>query len=117
MVQRVLERLEGQPIDALIVWLPVVRGDYYEETHHARTMVRDRRARHYWDSAGKLGEVLSPILGLRATMAWDVHIVFDSKASGLHRPVGWMHQLIGEDRARELTEYGLEKLLRDLSTD
>jgi hypothetical protein len=117
MVQRVMERFEGEPIDAFIVWLPVIRGDYYEETHYARTMVRDARAHHYWDSEGKLGEIFSPILGLRATMAWDVYIVFDKDASRLDRPAGWMHQLVGEDRDRELTEPGLERLLRDASTD
>ena len=122
MVQRVLEELEGEPIDVFVVWIPAIGSDRFEATENAMTLIPDERARHYWDGSQALGEALSPTLGIRAKMAWDVYVVYDEVAeweqSGPSgdappQPLSWLHQKAGEDEALELTEERLVERLRE----
>ncbi len=115
-MQRVLEKLKGEPIDMFIVWIPAINGDRYEATENAMTLIPDDRARHYWDGGQALGEALSPTLGIRAKMAWDVYVLYD-KGAVWHdtppAPAAWMHQKSGEDPALELNEEQLADHIRN----
>lgn len=116
MVQSALEAVRDQPIDVFVVWIPAIGGDRFEATERSKAFIPDERARHYWDGSQALGEALSPALGIRAKMAWDVYLVFDEDArweSSPPAPLGWMHQLGGEDPALTLDEAKLVELLND----
>ena len=119
MVQRVLEELEGEPIDVFVVWIPAIGSDRFEATENAMTLIPDERARHYWDGSQALAEALSPTLGIRAKMAWDVYLVYDEAAEwgpsvyAPPQPLSWLHQKAGEDEALELTEERLIERLRE----
>lgn len=115
-MQRALETLEDEPIDVFVVWIPAIAGDRYEATASATSLIPDERARHYWDGGQALGEALSPTLGLRAKMAWDVYVLYDGQAAWGDEPpapAAWMHQKFGEDPALELNEERLVEQIRD----
>lgn len=115
-MQRALDALAGEPIEVFVVWIPAIRGDRYEATESAMMLIPDERARHYWDGGQALGEALSPTLGIRAKMAWDVYVVYDEEAAWEEAPptpAAWMHQIYGEDPARELSEEGLVEAVRE----
>ncbi len=116
MVQRVLEELAGEPIDVFVVWIPAIESDRFEATENAMMLIPDERARHYWDGAQALGEALSPTLGIRAKMAWDVYVVYDEAAEwgdAPPKPLSWLHQKAGEDEALELNEERLVEQIRE----
>ena len=116
MVQRVLEELQGEPIDVFVVWIPAIETDRFEATENAMMLIPDERARHYWDGAQALGEALSPTLGIRAKMAWDVYVVYDEAAEwgdAPPKPLSWLHQKAGEDEALELNEERLVEQIRE----
>lgn len=118
MVQRALEAVGEEPIDVFVVWIPAIGGDRFEATERSRSLVSDERARHYWDGSQALGEALSPVLGIRAKMAWDVYLVFDEDARWVSSPpvpLQWMHQLQGEDPERMLDEGRLIEFLKSAS--
>jgi hypothetical protein len=118
VVQNVLEKVPEAPVDVFIVWIPAISGDDYEEAMKSTSVVPDLRARHYWDGSQALGEAFSSVLGLRARMAWDVYLLFDSGAhwNGTVPPTPrrWLHQRPEEDPALELSELQLENGLREL---
>jgi hypothetical protein len=116
VVQSALETLEGEALDVFVVWIPAIAGDRYEATDDAKTLIPDGRATHYWDGGQALGEVLSPTLGIRAKMAWDVYVLYGKDAvwdGGPPAPTSWMHQKFGEDPALELNEEQLVEKIRD----
>ena len=94
-------------------------GGAHERTVARHGVVAFERARHYWDGSQALGEALSPTLGIRAKMAWDVYVVYDEAAewgpSGNPppQPLSWLHQKPGEDEALELDEERLVEQLRE----
>ncbi len=116
MVQRVLEKLEGEPIEVFVIWIPAIGSDRFEATENAMTLIPDERARHYWDGSQALGEALSPSLGIRAKMAWDVYVVYDGAVDwgdSPPQPVSWLHQKAGEDESLTLNEERLVEQLRE----
>ena len=108
-----LDSLEGEPLDVFVVWIPAIPSDRYEETARARKLISDDRARHYWDGSQAFGEAVSPLLGLRAKMAWDVYAIYGADAGWSTEPMHWMHQLRQEDPARMLDEKALTEQLRE----
>jgi hypothetical protein len=118
VVQKVLDSHKDAPIDVLIVWVPAISGDDYAAASRSMSLVPDERARHYWDGSQELGEAFSPILGIRSRMAWDVYMLFDADAEWKDAPPApaeWLHQLVGEDPARGLTEERLEAEIAELA--
>lgn len=58
---------------------------------------------------------MSPTLGVRAKIAWDVNVVYDDAAEWKDvapPPLSCLHQKAGEDEALELNE---ERLVEQLS--
>jgi len=118
VVQTVLDRHKDAPIDVLIVWIPAIAGDDYAAADRSMNQVPDERARHYWDGSQALGEAFSAVLGIRSRMAWDVYLLFDADADWKDAPPApaeWLHQLVGEDPARELSEERLEEAIVKLA--
>jgi hypothetical protein len=118
VVQNVLEKLPEAPVAVFVVWVPAISGDDYEEAMSSTSLVPDLRARHYWDGSQQLGEAFSPVLGLRARLAWDVYLLFDADAhwdgASPPKPRRWLHQRPGEPPDLELSELDLENALREL---
>jgi hypothetical protein len=84
----------------------------------AQSKIVDGRARHYWDGSQALGDAFSPILEIRARMAWDVYLLFDAKTEWKDappKPAHWLHQLGGENPDRELSEERLEEAIAKVS--
>jgi hypothetical protein len=118
VVQTVLERRKDIALDVLVVWIPAIGGDDYAAAVRSLSKVSDSRARHYWDGAQELGEKVSPVLGVRARMAWDVYLLYDGNAEwkdGPPAPASWLHQLAGEDPDRKLSEERLEEEIAKLA--
>jgi len=118
VVQTVLERKKEAPIDVLIVWIPAIAGDDYAAADRSMNKVEDERARHYWDGSQELGEAFSPVLGIRSRMAWDVYLLFDADAEWKDAPPApaeWLHQIVGEDPDRKLSEERLEEAIAKLA--
>ncbi|MGH9318677.1 MAG: hypothetical protein ACRD3V_02135 [Vicinamibacteria bacterium] len=106
------------PIDVFIVWIPAISGDDYAAATKSMNLIPDERARHYWDGSQALGEAFSPVLGIRPRIAWDVYLLFDGKTEWgetAPAPASWLHQLLGEDPARQLAEDQLEIRIRELT--
>jgi hypothetical protein len=102
------------PIDVLVVWIPAIAGDDYDASNRAIKLVPDERARHYWDGSQALGDAFSPVLGIRSKMAWDVYLLFGADAEwkdALPAPAEWLHQLVGENPDRTLSEERLEEAI------
>ena len=117
-MQTVLDRQKEAPIDVLIVWVPAIAGDDYAAANRSMNKVRDERARHYWDGSQELGEAFSSVLGIRSRMAWDVYLLFDADAEWKDAPPApaeWLHQIVGEDPAWELSEERLEEAIAKLA--
>jgi len=118
VVQTVLDMHKEAPIDALVVWIPAISGDDYAAANRSMNKVPDERARHYWDGSQELGEAFSPLLGIRSRMAWDVYLLFDKDAEWKDAPPApaeWLHQLVGEDPDRKLSEERLEEAISKLA--
>jgi hypothetical protein len=118
VVQRVLANLENAEVDVFVVWIPALPADDYDAAAKSMSLIPDRRARHYWDGSQALGEAFSPVLRIRARMAWDVYLLFDPDArfSGpLPEPRVFLHQIGGEDPERQLSEEKLESAILALT--
>ena len=117
MVQTVIDKMKEAPLDVLVVWIPAIAGDDYPAASRAQSKVVDERARHYWDGSQALGDAFSPILGIRSRMAWDVYLLYPGNAEwkeSAPAPAEWLHQLVGENPDRELTEERLEAAIAKL---
>ena len=117
MVQRVLSKIDDDRLDVFVVWIPAIRGDSYEASLRSRSLVPDKRARHYWDGNRELGFALSPVLNTQMQMAWDVYLGYEGDAeweSGPILPKDWLHQKPSEEPERLLDEAKLEAMLREL---
>ena len=110
--------MKDVPLDVLVVWIPAIAGDDYAAANRSQSKVVDERARHYWDGSQALGEAFAPVLELRSRMAWDVYLLFDKDADWKEAPpapAAWLHQLMGENPDRQLSEEGLEEAIAKLS--
>ncbi len=109
--------MKDAPLDVFVVWIPAIAGDDYAAASRSLSKVVDERARHYWDGSRELGEALSSVLGIRSRMAWDVYLLFDQDADWKETPPApseWLHQLMGENPDRRLSEERLEEEIAKL---
>jgi hypothetical protein len=78
-----------------VVWVPKL-GAHESDVPVATRFVADRRASHYWDSAGVLVKAFEPVLGLNQD-AWDVYLLYGPEVTWdgptPPQPDIWMHQL------------------------
>ena len=108
MVQdEVLAKIGSEEVEAFVVWIPTFPGDDRHKALAARSLVPDRRARHFWDGERRVGARYHRTLELpeRVGLAWDVYFVFDSDSVwGDEPPLPsvWQHQLSGVDARNRL---------------
>jgi hypothetical protein len=107
--EKVLSKVKNNRLKVFVIWLPMVGGDSREAALHARGLIGDRRASHFWDPrremATAFGKLIGQSEGRRPRLAWDFYVVFDTSVkwkAAVPVPVDWMHQLDGVDPRRRL---------------
>ncbi len=113
-----LERNKDLPLDVLVVWIPAISGDDYGAAVRSLIKIYDDRSRHYWDGSQALGEAFAPVLSIRSRMAWDVYLLYGPDAVWKDTPPApaeWLHQLVGENPDRKLSEQLLEEAIEKLA--
>jgi hypothetical protein len=102
---KVLEKIEDSRLKVFVVWTPRLLGDSRDKALDARNLITDKRATQFWDSKSWQAKGYGKTLSLpgKRTFAWDVYLVFDTKAKWekeLPTPTEWMHQLSGTEERR-----------------
>ena len=81
----------------VIIWTPMLMTDGLEAAEERERIFIDYRVQHYWDSNRIFGKLLSRTLRLKATIAWDVYLIYPPEhiwsAELPPQPDFWMHQL------------------------
>jgi len=85
-----------------IIWTPMLATDNLNAAERREVLFSDSRVRHYWDPKKFLGQMLSRTLHLKASIAWDVYLVYPLEHSWTTdlppAPEFWMHQLDEEQK-------------------
>jgi hypothetical protein len=102
-----LEQIQSDKVKVFVVWIKRFFGDSRDAAQEAMSLVPDGRARHFWDSSGRLSKRYAKVVELpgKKTFAWDVYFVFGPKAVWSETPPApdfWMHQLGGRDTGNML---------------
>ena len=97
-----LDARRGDDVAVFVVWSDQL-GAAPRHVAEAAELMRDPRARHYWDGGRVVGKAYQNSLEaggtnfMIGTEAWDVWLLFDGDAvwgdSGPPVPVWWEHQL------------------------
>lgn len=90
----------------------MLAADDLTAARHQETLFSDSRVAHYWDPDRILGGLLAKTLKLRASIAWDVYLLYppdhDWDSDLPPSPEFWMHQL-NEDPALLLDPLRLKR--------
>jgi len=90
-----LEKNPSRNLAVYVVWVPEL-GAQPKHVPDAATLVRDPRARHYWDGDEVVGKAYNGVLGI-GRIAWDSYFIFDPgklwDAGSVPTPDFWMHQM------------------------
>ena len=81
---------------ALIVWMMGEPSDSRAEAERQMKLLRDQRARHYWDGADEIGGELGRILGHAGLVAWDLYAGYAAGVTWdgpMPAPSGHIHQM------------------------
>ena len=95
-MQEIFEANQSENLYGVIVWIPMLDTDTFEEAGRRETIFMDPRVRHFWDEDRIFGHLLSQTLQLRELIAWDVYLVYlpdhawDKRLPPM--PALWMHQ-------------------------
>jgi hypothetical protein len=105
--KQALEQIQSDKVKVFVVWIKRFFGDSRDAAQEAMSLVPDGRARHFWDSSGRLSKRYAKVVELpgKKTFAWDVYFVFGPKAVWSETPPApdfWMHQLGGRDTGNML---------------
>ena len=96
-MQEIFEENKSKMLHGAMIWTPMLVTDRLNEAKHLETRFSDSRVKHYWDPARILGGFLSQTLDLKASIAWDVYLIYppdhawDTELPPT--PRFWMHQL------------------------
>ena len=96
-MQEIFEENKSKMLEGAIVWTPMLATDNLNAAKLYEAKLLDSRVKHYWDADRILGQLLSQTLNLKASMAWDVYLVYppdhgwDTELPPT--PKFWMHQL------------------------
>jgi hypothetical protein len=96
-VQEIFEENTSEILHGEIVWTPMLATDSLNEANEHEIRLSDTRVQQFWDQDRILGQYLSQTLNLKASMAWDVYLVYPPNtvwdAALPPTPKFWMHQL------------------------
>ena len=96
-MQEIFEENLSKILQGAIIWTPMLETDNLHSAKRQEGIFTDHRVTHYWDPDRILGRLLSQTLNLKASMAWDVYLVYppdhawDTELPPT--PKFWMHQL------------------------
>lgn len=66
MQTAVVERVAAEPVEVLIVWTGILRGDDAASAARSQAIVRGPRVRHFWDGERHIGAALAAHLNVPA---------------------------------------------------
>jgi len=96
-VQEIFEENKSKMLHGAIVWAPMLAADNLVAAKRCETKLTDSRVKHYWNPDRTFGQLLSQTLNLKASMAWDVYLVYPPDHTWDTElpppPEVWMHQL------------------------
>ena len=96
-MQEIFEENKSKMLQGAIIWTPMLVTDSLDAAKQRETKSSDSRVKHYWDPDRILGRLLSQTLNLKASIAWDVYLIYpldhawDTELPPA--PKFWMHQL------------------------
>jgi hypothetical protein len=93
---KTLGQVKDRQVRVYAVWVPILGTDVEASVAEATLRLPDERVSHFWDGDGELVKEYSRIMGLGDRPAWDVFLLFGSKAEWKAAPPApdyWMHQL------------------------
>ena len=97
-----MRTLTDSTLRAYVVWVPKLGGEE-KDVPVATRFMPDDRAKHYWDSGGRLMRSYTRVLSLSED-AWDVYLLYGPEArwDGALPPAPpfWMHQLGPREQSR-----------------
>jgi hypothetical protein len=120
----VFEKIEDPELRAYVVWEPIYPEDKREAAEESASLIADPRVTHFWAEDRSTGNTFQKVLGLKASPAWDVVLVFSGEkrwpANG-EAPVPdfFVHNLKGDELPKELRLNGskLMEKVRAILTD
>ena len=96
-MQEIFEENESEILYGAIIWTPMLVTDSLDAANQREIKFSAPRVKQFWDPAQVLGRLLSQTLNLKASIAWDVYLVYPPGHSWdtelPPRPEFWMHQL------------------------
>ncbi len=96
-MQEIFEENESIMLQGAIIWTPILATDSLNAAEQRETRFSDSRVEHYWDPDQILGRLFAQALNLKASIAWDVYLVYPPDhpwdAELPPAPEFWMHQL------------------------
>jgi hypothetical protein len=96
-VQEIFEENKSKMLQGAVIWTPMLVADSLNAAKGCETGFSDPRVQHYWDPDRIMGRYLSQTLKLKASIAWDVYLIYlpdhpwDTELPPA--PEFWMHQL------------------------
>ncbi len=96
-MQEIFEENKSKILQGAIIWAPMLVADSLNEAKQRETKFSDSRVKPYWDPDRIFGQLLSQTLDLRASIAWDVYLLYPANhpwdTELPPAPRFWMHQL------------------------
>ena len=96
-MQEIFEENKSRMLQGAIIWTPMLAADNLIAARRHETKFVDSRVKHYWDPNRVFGRLLSQTLNLKASIAWDVYLVYPPHSLWETElpptPKFWMHQL------------------------
>ena len=105
MQKAILESFPKADFSVSVVWIEMLPSDNLAAAQKMAATIRDSRVRHFYDPrATRLAghSFAKGLLKTGAGPAWDIYLFYDKAAEWSDdppKPVDWMHQLSGANRA------------------
>ena len=96
-MQEIFEENESEILYGAIIWMPMLVTDSLDAAEQREASFSDPRDKQFWDPDRIFGQLLSQTLNLKASIAWDVYLVYPPghpwNTELPPKPEFWMHQL------------------------
>lgn len=96
-MQEIFEENKTEMLQGAIIWTAMLATDNIDAADKRKITFSDVRVKQFWDPDRVLGRLLSRTLSLKASIAWDVYLLYppdhawDTELPPT--PEFWMHQL------------------------
>lgn len=120
-MQEIFEENQSNVLVGAILWMPMLVTDSLPAAIRQENKFPDPRVIHSWDPDRIMGRYLSQTLNLKASIAWDVYLLYPPE----HRwtdelppaPGYWMHQLDGDNPALFLDPLRLKQAVQAMTEE